>query len=223
MAKRYRYYSPDDLEIGVARSQLKRLGRAKQLAYMRHWFETYYEDPSQETPRGDNEFVYVWGGPYDAHDQFGDEFGGLVSDDRIEEAVEMVQEEGTIDWAPTSRHPSRDQDGDEERDDIEPEPDAAEDLLRLLEEGSPVRYGTPDEIAQRAVVRRHVDALKSELARFRQDSPGIGHNEAPEDDGGLTTVEVEATAVEIETELDKAEPDAVKVAAATSRLVRFSR
>ena len=225
MAKGPRYYSPDDPDVGVTRSQLRRLGRAKQLAYMRHWFETYYEDPSQETPRNDGEFLYIWGGPYDAHDQLGDEFGGLVSDERIEEAVEMVQEDGTIEWAPTSLHPSRIGEGDEDLPNVSPidEADTIEDVLRRLEDGYTVRYGTPQEMAQREVVVRHIEALQAELARIRGIAPGIGHNGAPEDDNGPTVAEAEASAVEIKAELGKQEPDVVKVAAATSRLVRFSR
>jgi hypothetical protein len=87
-----RYYTSDD-PYGVTPSRLKRLGRAKQLEYMEEWFRDYYEDPANKTPRDDGEFVYPWGGPYDAFDELGDEFGELVPEDRIEELVKKLQQE----------------------------------------------------------------------------------------------------------------------------------
>ena len=225
MTKRYRYYSDEDPEVGITRSQLRRLGRDKQLAYMRKWFETYYEDPSQNTPREDGEFLYIWGGPYDAHDVLGNEFGRLVSDARCEEAVEMVQEEGTLDWAPTAHHPDRVQSEDDEPDNQQAvgEPDTIEDILRRLKDGYSVRLAMPEELAQREVVRRNIDALQAQLARLRPSGPGIGHNGGPRDQDAFTVAEVEASVVEIKTELDKTEPNAVKVAGATLRLVRFAK
>ena len=46
-----RYYSEDDPDHGVTPSQLKRLGKARQIAYMRFWFHRNFEDPANETPR----------------------------------------------------------------------------------------------------------------------------------------------------------------------------
>ena len=68
MAKKSRYYSEDDPEIGVTPSRLKRLGRDKQLEYMHAWFHRYYQDPVHETPHESAEggYIYIWGGPYNA-------------------------------------------------------------------------------------------------------------------------------------------------------------
>ena len=106
MPPRNRYFTVEDPEVGLTRSQLKRASRTRQLAYMKHWFETYYEDPAHWMPREDNEFIYIWGGPYDANEELGDEFGGLLSDQRIQEVVDLVQSDGTYDWAPSKRHPA---------------------------------------------------------------------------------------------------------------------
>jgi hypothetical protein len=46
--------------------------------------------------------VYPWGGPYDAFDELGNEFGDLVPEDRIQELAKELERE-SIDWAPTSR------------------------------------------------------------------------------------------------------------------------
>jgi hypothetical protein len=69
---------------------------------MEAWFREYYEDPANETPRDDGEFVYPWGGPYDAFDELYSEFGGLVPGDRVQELAEKLTKE-CIDWAPTGR------------------------------------------------------------------------------------------------------------------------
>jgi hypothetical protein len=58
-----RYFSDDDFEVGVTPSSLKRLGKAKQRAYILHWFGRNFEDPAQETPYHEGEYHYVWGGP----------------------------------------------------------------------------------------------------------------------------------------------------------------
>jgi hypothetical protein len=85
----------------VTPSRLKQLGRVKQLENMEAWFREYYEDPANMTPRLDGEFVYPWGGPYDAFDELANEFGAIVPEDRIEElAKELTREH--IEWAPPS-------------------------------------------------------------------------------------------------------------------------
>lgn len=225
MAERHRYFSEDDLEVGVTRSQFKRLGRAKQLAYMKHWFETYYEDPVQETPRNDGEYNYVWGGPYDAQDELGDEFGELVSDERMQEAVELVEYDGTVEWAPTSQHPTYRASLERvtEEDDRPTEPEGIEDIVRRLEGGFPVSFGVPEDLAQREVVSRHLTALRKELASLPRSAPGIGHNGAPEDDEVPSVTEVEASIADIGSELDKAQPDALKVASAASLISRAGK
>ena len=86
---RRRYFTEDDLEIGVTRTQLRRMPREEQLRYMIYWFREYFEDPANQTPYNSDEggYLYIWGGPYDANDQIGGEFGGFVPDDVIEEAI----------------------------------------------------------------------------------------------------------------------------------------
>jgi hypothetical protein len=47
-AKKNRYYSEND-QVGVTRTQLKRLRKARQVEYLTFWFGTYYEDPVHRT------------------------------------------------------------------------------------------------------------------------------------------------------------------------------
>ena len=193
---------------------------------MQSWFESRYEDPSNETPRDDGEFIYIWGGPYDASEELADEFGGLVSDERLEEAVDLVQRDGVIDWAPTSQHPAYQaalDRGDPEDEPPAEQPETIEEVLRRLEGGLPVLFGSAEDLAQREVVSKHLTALRRELASLPRSAPGIGHNGAPEDDEVPSVLEVEASIAEIGSELDKVQPDAVKVASATSLIARAGK
>ena len=51
---------------------------------MIEWFRDNFEDPSESTPRDDGDWVYIWGGPYDAReelkDAFADQLGRFGSD-----------------------------------------------------------------------------------------------------------------------------------------------
>jgi hypothetical protein len=52
------------------------------------------------TPRDEGEFVYIWGGPYDADDVISDAFGDVASLSVIDAAAEGVQADGVYEWAP---------------------------------------------------------------------------------------------------------------------------
>lgn len=106
MATTRRYYTDDD-DQGKTPSGLKRLSRAKQREYLLHWFYRNFEDPAQKTPHDSSEggYLYIWGGPYDANDALATEFGDIVSEDMINEAVEEVESDGIFDWAPGCAHP----------------------------------------------------------------------------------------------------------------------
>ena len=101
-------------------SRLKRLGKEKQLEYMLFWFRSNFEDPAHETPYEGREggYQYIWGGPYNALDQLGREFGDLVREDRIQEAADEAESDGIFDWAPGDNHPDK---RDREREAFEDE------------------------------------------------------------------------------------------------------
>lgn len=215
MAKR-RYYSEDDFEFGVTPSQLKRLGRAKQLEYVLYWFWRNFEDPVHQTPHdsADGGYQYIWGGPYDAQEQLWDEFGDIVSEERLEEAVAEVERDGTVDWAPGPKHPDH-QRGAEEWD-AEEYPDIVPDLdeiVRGIEAGTQVRFGDPYELAQRKVVVERITTLQQALERLRPTRGGIGHNRPPPDNdvSAEKSTEIAEAANYISTELSKPEPDALAV------------
>ena len=114
-----RYYSEDDPEIGVTPAQLKRLKKADQLEYMRFWFHSNFVDPAEETPYESAEggYLYVWGGPYETSDELHTEFGEIVSQKRIDDAVADLESNGTFEWAPGPHHPDMQRRADEWEDD----------------------------------------------------------------------------------------------------------
>ncbi len=226
MAKRRRYYSEDDYEIGVTPAQLKKLGKAKQIEYMTSWFHGNFEDPVHNTSYVSAEGGYMWnhGGPYDASEQLYDEFAGLVSEKRIEEAAEEVQSDGIYEWAASDNHP--DQQRDREEQEAEDRPDFGEPapglaaIIEELERGVEPHLGSSSELALRQEVLTSLDRLGRALP---QTSPqaGIGHNQPPPD--GEDTQESVAAKVRddsevIRSELQKQKPDVLEVARATSRL-----
>lgn len=219
-----RYYSEDDFEIGVTRSQLKRLGRAKQIEYMIHWFGRNFEDPANETPYNSEEggYLYIWGGPYDAAEQLFDEFGTIVPEDRIQAVVEEVESDGLTDWAPGTHHPDHQRARDEwaaERREEEEEDSPLHQLLTRLEGGATPRFGGAEERAQRTEILSRLNALEAELGALKPIHGGMGHNHPPDDEEAIPVLEEALqTTAEIRGELMKETPDALVVARATSRL-----
>lgn len=106
--RKKRYYSDDD-QIGKTAAGLKRLNHKRQKEYLVYWFHRNFEDPVHETPYESAEggYQYIFGGPYDARDELWNEFDGTVSETVINAAVEEVESDGIIDWAPGDEHPNK--------------------------------------------------------------------------------------------------------------------
>lgn len=223
-----RYFSPDDPETYVTPSQLKRLGRSKQVSYLVHWFHGMFEDPQNETPYAmDKEspynYEYIWGGPYDAADELGDEFGAIVSDEVIQAAIDEVELDGTTEWAPGLRHPdhkARHEDAIAES--YEPPQEMLELIKQRIESGIAPQFGNSDDLAHRVTIR-------SEIAQFKllkdQHSihGGIGHNGPPET---LTlsnedAQDVSAALEAIDQELTKQTPNLHAVVDSAGRIEAF--
>lgn len=235
MAKGTRYFTDDDA-VGVTPSQLKRFGRARQIEYIKAWFDTYFEDPVHGAPWVDGEYMYPFGGPYEADDVIQDEFGKIVSYERMKEAIDDIVADGTTDWAPTSRHSSYiasyDPEADE-ADDVRPDADPGDlpaptmaSIVRMLLDGASVSLGSEEEKAERQALRDRVATLEEALARLRTAPPGPGHNGPPDDDGPEpkpTLAGAEADIATLKAEIERPAPDVLKVAQATSRLAAFGK
>jgi hypothetical protein len=146
---RIRYFSEDDFEVGLTRSQLKRASRERQIEYMRYWFAQHFEDPAEETPYNSEEggYLYIWGGPYDAAEQLGDEFGDFIPEDRVQEVVDYVERDGTVDWAPGTKHADHQsaRDGWEAEHKRDEQEDPLDQLAALLKSGTVPQFGGESE------------------------------------------------------------------------------
>ncbi|WP_459195770.1 hypothetical protein [Wukongibacter baidiensis] len=74
--------------------------REEQISIMEQWFKENYEDPGKNTPYDSREggYIYIWGGPFDAGEQLGWQFGKEVPEDVIDELVELLEDE-SYEWA----------------------------------------------------------------------------------------------------------------------------
>lgn len=75
-----------------------------QVEAMETWFRENFEDPAQSTPYESAEggYQWIWGGPYDAREQLESQFGGVYSDEAINELADKLNGE-CWEWAPTTR------------------------------------------------------------------------------------------------------------------------
>ncbi|MEZ5654278.1 MAG: hypothetical protein R3E04_00080 [Sphingobium sp.] len=152
------------------------------------WFFSNFEDPVHETPYNSREggYLYIWGGPYDATDELYQAFPE-ASDTEIEQVVAEIESDGIGDWAPAGIR-------------IQPEDIDVDDELTLDE--------------RIAALSEQLDRIQESVAYWRNQPPGIDHNQPPDefriapDDKDLQ--EVEESIQEIRVELEK--PDAKNAA-----------
>jgi hypothetical protein len=192
----------DDSQLGISRSAFRKMRKAEKRELMVRWFHQNYEDPSQRTPHDEGEFVYIWGGPYDARDELSAKFGDIASEALIEEAITEVQEDGTFDWAPV-RKDSDYQEGVDEDYEEGPPIDAPETLDDFSDERSPT-YGSPAELAARKRAFGAVENLQKAIDRPRP--VGIGHNRPPEEIENVQLRELRHASIELKVEFGKPEP-----------------
>jgi hypothetical protein len=76
----------------ITLSKLRRAKHDIQVAVMRKWFYANFEDPAESTPYDSAEggYQYIWGGPFDAHEELEGEFGGIVPDEVIKELADEL-------------------------------------------------------------------------------------------------------------------------------------
>jgi hypothetical protein len=171
-----RPFLEDGSQFGISESAFSEMEPEEQRELMLQWFFQNFEDPVNSTPwDGETkDYMYIWGGPYDASEQLYDRFGELVPESLIEKVVDEVQADGTSDWAPHPNSPFYD-DGRDDEDEDEPEPPSLE---IYLDEPSD-RYGSPQEREARAHAIEAIENLQRTLQARRPI--GIGHNQPPND------------------------------------------
>lgn len=72
--------------VQILKEDLVEMDAAQQVKFMRRWFLANYEDPANSMPYISSEGGYIWidGGPFDAHEELHATFGDFVSEDVIE-------------------------------------------------------------------------------------------------------------------------------------------
>ena len=92
------YYMSDGRQVSA--KKLARLSEEEQLDVMEFWFRERYQDPANCLPYESAEGGYIWitGGPYDAKEVLGEEFGESVRQDPIDSLVRKLESE-CVDWA----------------------------------------------------------------------------------------------------------------------------
>ena len=163
-----------DYERELSAEEVKALGPDEQYEYLLSWFFHYFEDPAHETPYESAEggYQYIFGGPYDAEEELGSEFGDAVPEEVMQRVIDRLQTVG-FEWAPSDNHPNRSRD---EEDDRPTEPlDQVFERLQSGLELTPDLVGSP----KRQAVIDAANALQDALVKFA--APSIGHNHPPED------------------------------------------
>jgi hypothetical protein len=94
-------YSLPDGGGSINAPELERKDREAQLDVMRTWFYENYEDPAENTPY-EGGYVYIYGGPFDARQELNSEFGGIISDEIIEELADELSDI-SYEWTSTDR------------------------------------------------------------------------------------------------------------------------
>jgi hypothetical protein len=82
-----RYYLEYELD------GIKKLEKDDQIQIMKNWFLSNYQNTDGEIPydKEDGDYVYIYGGPYDAREELNDQFGDYVDGSIIEELVEELE------------------------------------------------------------------------------------------------------------------------------------
>ncbi len=77
--------------IEIRMADLVEMGATDQLRFMREWFLDNFEDPVHSLPYESREGGYIWiyGGPYDPHEELREKFDGFV----LEEVIDALGDE----------------------------------------------------------------------------------------------------------------------------------
>lgn len=83
---------------GTTPRAVEGLSPEEQSEALEEWFRSKYESPNERTPY-EGEFIWIWGGPFDAREELYGRYKGFVADDVIEELADRLSDENP-EWAP---------------------------------------------------------------------------------------------------------------------------
>lgn len=225
-----------DLPEVASSDEWANLPEDEQIKHMVAWFNRMFEDPQNQTPYAADKnspynYEYIWGGPYDASEELNDQFAGIASEEVIEKAVEIVQDqEGIHEWAPSDAHPNMRSRAEEAMAEDAEQADqfpSLDDMRQQIRETPRLRLGTPEELEVRQELLSFIQDFGPLVARATEDPNhgGMGHNQPPpemvlpQNIGISITVNINVIQAEIASDT----PDAEKVVEATSALKKAQK
>jgi hypothetical protein len=74
-------------------NDINKLSREEQIQIMKNWFLSNYQDPQNECPydKEEGDYVYIYGGPYDAREELEGQFDDYVEKIAIDELVDELE------------------------------------------------------------------------------------------------------------------------------------
>jgi hypothetical protein len=69
---------------------------------MINWFFANFGDPAESTPWDEGTYIFIWGGPYCAHEEPEDALGATATERALTAAIDQIEQEGGPQWAPSS-------------------------------------------------------------------------------------------------------------------------
>jgi hypothetical protein len=178
--------------------------RSAAIEQMVDWFHEQFEDPANDTPWDgeDKQYVFMWGGPFEAGDVVGSQFSSEFKSDWVEAAVEQIEKDGIYEWAPTSS-------GDF-YDHPDPEPENQDEVP------------SGDQATLVATILSRLDDIEARLDMLPASPLAIGHNQPPDDIGlppynDETREELRLAIATVRVELSEPAPDPEKLVPAESK------
>jgi len=183
--------------------------REAAIEMMTSWFFEQFEDPQYDTPIDGEEqaYIYAWGGPFEAADVLHGQFGGEHDESLIMEAVETVERDGIVEWAPTSTGEFYEH----------PDPDDVVD---------PVAQAATSQALTSQILDR-LATLETIISALPGTAGNVGHNAPPAEVGIPPYADEDARGIraaiaETRVELAGAAPDPAKLATLSQRFKRYA-
>lgn len=194
----------DEESGSYTRAAFRRLPPIEKLELIEAWSRERYEDPVNEMPRLDGEYIYPWGGPFEANQILQEEFNGLISFDVLQGLIKRLEQE-SIEWAPTSAYQS----GPEDE----------------FNEQTQVGLVSENEIRDQITVQ--LNRLDTLIRAYHPTRNALlGHNHPPEsldDEAGSVLEPLSTEIAALKDELATPAPSALKVAKYANKLAEIGR
>lgn len=189
-------------------------------SYMVTWFGQNFCDPAHDTSYNGREggYQYVHGGPFNAADELYGKFGDAFTDEDIHRAIDEVESDGTMDWAPIIDSDYYIGPDPEELEGLDYTPPSLEEAVQSLEGADDVGWDDVHNRRSRNQLADRIEVIEEVLDRY--NAAGIGHNQPPEALGDLpvNSEVLRPMLTELKADLRNNEPDLQGVKESASKL-----